>query len=158
MTIWIDRHILITWKFRPRKIPCRSRRLSHRRAYNIWCELTPEALAIIEALPRRGDLVFPYNSQVIGRTFTNSCKELEIEDLHFHDLRHDGVSRLFEMGRTIPQVAAVSAHRSWHNLKRYTHIAQTGDKYAGWKWLEIVTQPMRPPVHMRPRGPCSAST
>jgi integrase len=34
------------------------------------------------------------------------------EDLRFHDLRHEGVSRLFEMGRTIPQAAAVSGHRS----------------------------------------------
>jgi hypothetical protein len=31
--------------------------------------------------------------------------------LHFHDLHHEGVSRLFEMGETIPHVAAVSGHR-----------------------------------------------
>jgi integrase len=55
--------------------------------------------------------------------------------LHFHDLRHEGISRLFEMGRSIPQVAAVSGHRSWQSLQRYSHIRQTGDKYAGWKWL-----------------------
>jgi hypothetical protein len=42
---------------------------------------------------------------------------------------------LFEMGRTIPQVAAVSGHRSWTNLKRYTHIRQSKDKYEAWKWL-----------------------
>jgi integrase len=59
---------------------------------------------------------------------------LAIDDLHFHDLRHEGVSRLFEMGRTIPQVASVSGHRSWQSLQRYTHLRQVGDKYAGWKW------------------------
>ena len=54
--------------------------------------------------------------------------------LNFHDLRHDGISRLFEMGWTIPHVASVSGHRSWQSLKRYTHIRQNGDKYAGWGW------------------------
>jgi integrase len=55
-------------------------------------------------------------------------------DLRFHDLRHEGISRLFEIGRTIPQVAAVSGLRSWTSLKRYTHIRQSTDKYENWKW------------------------
>jgi len=70
----------------------------------------------------------------IVAAFTRACKLLGIEGLHFHDLRHCGVSRLFEMGRTIPQVACVSAHRSWSSLKRYAHIRQTGDRLAGWGW------------------------
>ena len=46
-------------------------------------------------------------------------------------LRHDGISRLFELGWSIPHVAAVSGRRSWSSLKRYTHIRQRGDKYTG---------------------------
>ena len=41
-----------------------------------------------------------------------ACKLPAVEYLHFHDLRHEGVSRLFEMGKTIPQAAGVSGHRS----------------------------------------------
>jgi len=37
------------------------------------------------------------------------------------------------MGWNIPQVSTVSGHRSWQSLKRYAHIRQRGDKYAGWK-------------------------
>lgn len=44
------------------------------------------------------------------------------------------MSRLFELGWSIPQVACVSGHRSWQSLKRYTHIRQRGDKYAKWAW------------------------
>jgi integrase len=69
-----------------------------------------------------------------GYSPTRTCKLLAIDDLHFHDLRHEGVSRLFEMGRTIPQVASVSGHRSWQSLQRYKHLRQVGDKYTGWKW------------------------
>jgi integrase len=108
---------------------------------NIMCELTPEALQIIDSMPRIGPRIFPYTTDAIGAAFTDACKILGIEDLHFHDLRHEGISRLFEMGRTIPQVAVVSGHKSWSSLKRYTHIRATGDKYAGWKWLPIVTSP-----------------
>ncbi len=101
---------------------------------NVFCELPPEALAIVNSMAKNDEQIFPYSSDAISAAFTRACQFLGIKDLHFHDLRHEGVSRLFEMGRTIPQVAAVSGHRSWASLKRYTHIRQAGDKYAEWKW------------------------
>ena len=104
---------------------------------NVYCELPPEALAITKSMPRVKPEIFPYSTDAISAAFTRACKILGIEDLRFHDLRHEGISRLFEMGRTIPQVAAVSGHRSWTSLKRYTHIRQSGDKYENWKWLTI---------------------
>lgn len=102
---------------------------------DVWCELPPEALQIATALPRVDARIFPYTTDAISAAFTRACAFLGIVDLHFHDLRHEGVSRLFEMGRTVPLAASVSGHRSWSSLQRYTHIRQTGDKYAGWLWL-----------------------
>jgi integrase len=99
-----------------------------------WCDLSPEASAIIESMPRTEKYIFPYSTDAISAAFTRACQVLGIEDLHFHDLRHDGVSRLFELGRTIPQAASVSGHRSWQSLKRYTHLRGTGDKYEHWQW------------------------
>lgn len=103
-----------------------------------WCELPNEGLRIIKAMNNPGR-VFPYTAGAISSAFTRGCQLLGIEDLRFHDLRHDGISRLFEMGKTIPQVASVSGHKSWSSLQRYTHLKQTGDKYAGWKWLDAIT-------------------
>ncbi|RJT42035.1 site-specific integrase [Mesorhizobium waimense] len=106
---------------------------------NTWCDLPPEALAIIQSMPRGNGPIFPYKPDTIGFAWRDAVAILDgIEDLRFHDLRHEGISRLFELGWNIPHVAAVSGHRSWQNLKRYTHIRQRSDKYAGWKWLEIV--------------------
>jgi integrase len=102
---------------------------------NVYCELPPEALAIIKSMPRDKEQIFPYSTDAISAAFTRACRILGIEDLRFHDLRHEGISRLFEMSRTIPQVAAVSGHRSWTSLKRYTHIRQSKDKYEAWRWL-----------------------
>jgi len=99
-----------------------------------WCDLVPEAEQIVDAMPRTGPTIFPASPDAISAAFTRACKVLGIDDLHFHDLRHEGISRLFEMGWNIPHVAGVSGHRSWQSLKRYTHLRQAGDKYANWKW------------------------
>lgn len=104
-----------------------------------WVDLPPEALDVVLRQPRTGTRIFPASADTISSVFTRACKLLGIADLHFHDLRHEGITRLFEMGWSIPHVAAVSGHRSWQSLKRYTHIRQRGDKYAGWKWLNLQT-------------------
>lgn len=106
-----------------------------------WVELPDPACAIIDAMPKASDRIFPYTADAVSAAFTRACKALEISDLHFHDLRHEGASRLFEMGLNIPQVAQVTGHRTWQSLQRYTHLRQTGDKLAGWKWIPVVTAP-----------------
>lgn len=103
---------------------------------HMWCELPEEALRIAQAQPRTAPQIFPYNHRTVCANMTRATQFLDIENLHFHDLRHEGVSRLCEMGKTIPQAASVSGHRNWNTLKRYAHIRQVGDKYAGWHWLD----------------------
>ena len=49
-------------------------------------------------------------------------KKLNIHDLRFHDMRHEGISRLFEKGWSIHEVALVSGHKDWKMLKRYTNL------------------------------------
>jgi integrase len=105
-----------------------------KRGNDIWCELPVEAEAIIKRQQRTTDSIFPYTTDAVGAAFTRACKLLDIHDLRFHDLRHEGVSRLFEAGWQIPHVALVSGHRSWGSLQRYSHIRQRDDKFAGWKW------------------------
>ncbi len=103
-------------------------------------ELPDPASAIINAMPKVSEFIFPFTTDAISANFTRACKALLIDDLRFHDLRHEGASRLFEMGKTIPQVASVTGHRSWISLKRYTNmIYHPGDRYAGWEWIEKVT-------------------
>lgn len=87
-----------------------------------WVPLLGESAAIIERQPRTGPLIFPYKPDSIGAAFRRACLRLQIQDLHFHDLRHEGTSRLFEQGYQIQQVAIVTGHRDWKSLKRYTQI------------------------------------
>lgn len=105
---------------------------------DVVTHLPPQALAIMKRQMELhpGDRIFPHNGDTISTAFTRACKILGIEDLHFHDLRHEGVSWLFEMGWSIPRVSTVSGHRSWKSLQRYTQIRVTGNKYENWPWFD----------------------
>lgn len=105
---------------------------------DVTCHLPARALAIIQSRPRRDARIFPHNTDAISAAFTRACQLLGIVDLHFHDLRREAISHLFELGQEIPQVAAVSAHRDWNMMRRYTKLRGKGDKYAGWAWWDVV--------------------
>ncbi|VVD95359.1 Tyrosine recombinase XerC [Pandoraea morbifera] len=49
-------------------------------------------------------------------------KGVGLSDLRFHDLRHEAVSRLIEMGLSDQEAAAISGHKSMQMLRRYTHL------------------------------------
>jgi len=67
--------------------------------------------------------VFGYTAEGLKSTWRFALKKLGIEDLHFHDLRHEAISRLFELGTLdMMEVAAISGHKSLSMLKRYTHL------------------------------------
>lgn len=67
--------------------------------------------------------VFGYNSNGIKSTWRSMIKRLGIENLHFHDLRHEATSRFFELGTLdMMEIAAITGHKSLSMLKRYTHL------------------------------------
>lgn len=67
--------------------------------------------------------VFSYSNHGIKSTWRFMLQKLSIEDLHFHDLRHEAISRMFELGTLdMMEIAAISGHKSLSMLKRYTHL------------------------------------
>jgi len=61
-------------------------------------------------------------SEALKRAFIRACDRAKLEDFHFHDLRHEAVSRLFEKGLNQMEVSSVSGHKDLRMLKRYTHL------------------------------------
>jgi len=112
---------------------------------NVETWVTDEGMQLISSMPRASDRVFPYHPNTISRLFTDACKILEIKDLHFHDLRHEAISRFFEIGlgggsRDI--IMKYTGHSPDGSLSRYIHVEQVGDKYAGWKWWPVLFAPL----------------
>jgi integrase len=97
------------------------------------------------SMPKVDDKIFPYQSDSLSTAFTRLVKLFEnIEDLHFHDLRHEAVSRAFEMGWSAAKVRMMSGHRSWSSLEIYTNLEKIGDRLEGWKWWDVVFQAETP--------------
>lgn len=84
--------------------------------------LLADAMAIVLSRPRTSDRIFPYKAASVSSVFPRAVQACGIEDLHFHDFRHEGTTRLFEDGYRIEEVAVFTGHRTWTQLKRYTHI------------------------------------
>lgn len=85
--------------------------------------LLPDAWKLVEPIlaTREAGRIFPYQAGSVSTAFTRACTKLKIVDLHFHDLRHKATSDLFRKGLTIPQTALLTGHKTWTQLKRYTH-------------------------------------
>jgi integrase len=84
--------------------------------------LLGDSLAIIQRQAQTDDRVWPVTPEWVSDNFLLACRVARVDDLVFHDLRHEGISRLFEAGYRIEQVALVSGHKSWAMLKRYTQL------------------------------------
>ncbi len=80
--------------------------------------------------PKETDLVFfgepgrdgirrPYQ---FAKIWAGIKEAIGANDLHFHDLRHEAVSRLVEGGLSDQEVASISGHKSMQMLRRYTHL------------------------------------
>jgi integrase len=91
--------------------------------------LSRRAVAILQALKaekadnsRDAERVFPATGNSIRLAFEHLRVRAEMDDFHFHDLRHEAVSRLFEKGLNIAEVSAISGHKELKMLQRYTHL------------------------------------
>jgi integrase len=87
-----------------------------------WVPLLGEAWTVLQRQPRQDERVFPRDASTVSKYFTEACATLGIPDLHLHDMRHEGTSKLFEEGFEIQQVALVTGHKDWRHLRRYTNL------------------------------------
>jgi integrase len=73
------------------------------------------------------DLVFPGRGNrplEIGKMFSDALDRAQIQDFHFHDLRHTAASYLAMNGATIAEIAEVLGHKTLQMVKRYAHLTE----------------------------------
>ncbi|WP_426398374.1 tyrosine-type recombinase/integrase [Ralstonia sp. R-29] len=88
--------------------------------------LSRRAVETLEGIAPQGmrrRRVFPgLTGEAVKRSFIRSCQRAGIKNFHFHDLRHEATSRLFEKGLNVPEVASIIGHKDTRMLMRYTHL------------------------------------
>ncbi|WP_027155330.1 site-specific integrase [Mesorhizobium sp. WSM2561] len=96
--------------------------------YSRVIPLTARAVAILGAIrqadAKPNDLAFPITPIALRLQWDRLTRRAGIDGLNFHDLRHEAISRLFELGLTVPEVASISGHRTLAQLMRYSHANQ----------------------------------
>lgn len=97
--------------------------------------LSPAALDLLKALPRQiSGSVFGYRTDSISYAFRRACAKAGLENLHFHDLRHEATSRLFEnTDLDVMEIKGITGHKSLAMLVRYSHLRahRLADRLAG---------------------------
>ena len=83
--------------------------------------LADETLAILKKHVF-GKYVFNCNSSRLRKWFRRATKTEKITNFRFHDLRACFCTNALLNGWSIAEVSAVSGHKDWSQLKRYTRI------------------------------------
>lgn len=64
----------------------------------------------------KSNLPFGITAEGLKSTWRRLCNKYEIKDLHFHDLRHESLSRYLESGLSIQEVQVISGHKDINTL------------------------------------------
>lgn len=80
--------------------------------------LSSAAIKLLSETPKTDAFVFPANKGSVGTMFRRAIGALGIQDLHFHDTRHEGVSRLAKKF-DVMQLAKIIGHRDINSLMIY---------------------------------------
>ncbi len=87
--------------------------------------LSSGALAILQTLSdgraSATERILPITQDAAKMAWKRLVRRAGLANLRFHDLRHEAVSRFFEKGLSVPEVALISGHRDPRMLFRYTH-------------------------------------
>ena len=86
--------------------------------------LSTKAAKVLTAQRQRNDTPspFPVTPNGFRLAWDRLRSRAGLSDLRFHDLRHEAISRFFELGLNIPEVAVISGHKDPRMLFRYTHL------------------------------------
>lgn len=78
--------------------------------------------SVRESVSREKDQIFPISANALRLAWERAKRRAGIENLRFHDLRHEAISRFFELGLSVPEVSLISGHKDAQMLFRYTHL------------------------------------
>jgi integrase len=84
--------------------------------------LSMRAVETLRKMDRSPDgRVFPIEMAAMEANFLRAVRRANLGNLHFHDLRHTGTSRMAAKLPNVIELAAVTGHTSLQMLKRYYH-------------------------------------
>jgi integrase len=85
-----------------------------------------DALSLIQAQSRTGQLIFPYLGDTVAERFEHACKNAGLTGIVFHLLRHEALSRYAERKLNVLELQLIGGHRDLRHLARYAKLTARG--------------------------------
>ena len=89
-----------------------------------WVPLSEDAVSQLANVAMVNERPFPVTDVAFRQAWDRLRLRAKLDDLTFHDLRHEAISRMFDSGMKIHEVMAVSGHRTASQLFRYVQISK----------------------------------
>jgi len=90
--------------------------------------LNGEAMAILRLQKNKSEWVFPKESgspapEIPSKVWSRACKEAELKNLRWHDLRHTWASILRQQGVPLEVIQELGGWKSLAMVERYAHLS-----------------------------------
>ncbi len=92
--------------------------------------LPAPAIEVLQKRPRRIDtpLIFPSQKDPskpvdLRKPWETALQKTQIDDFHWHDLRHTAASYLAMSGASLAEIAEILGHKTLAMVKRYSHLS-----------------------------------
>ena len=107
--------------------------------------LSPEAAAVLSAIPRVDGNPFVIPGKIKGKAMRNLndpweifCERAGLEDMRLHDCRHSYASRVLALGESLPMIGRLLGHTQVETTARYAHLAEDSVKESAGRGSESI--------------------
>ena len=87
-----------------------------------YVPLSIKIIELLSSIKQSNNLVFPVSSNAVRLSWERLKRKANVNNLRFHDLRHEALSRFTEKGLNPLEIAEISGHKQLGQLRNYTHI------------------------------------
>ena len=87
-----------------------------------YVPLSIKVIELLSSIKQSNNLVFPVSSNAVRLSWERLKRKANVNNLRFHDLRHEALSRFTEKGLNPIEVAQISGHKQLFQLNAYVHL------------------------------------
>ncbi len=88
-----------------------------------YVPLSIKVIELLSSIKQSNNLVFPVSSNAVRLSWERLKRKANVNNLRFHDLRHEALSRFTEKGINPLEILEISGHKQLGQLRAYTHLS-----------------------------------
>ena len=158
------RNEILTLRWEDVRLEAQELRLRDSKTGPRTVSLSPEATAVLAALPRLPDNPWAIPGTKPGARLSSIFEPWRrvraragLDDVRIHDLRHSYASRALALGESLPVIAKLLGHAQIQTTARYTHLTRDAVKDAATRVADGIAEDILPAVAPRRSSPIAVA-